>query len=349
MKLLVVSNMYPSAAFPSYGVFVKNFTNQLDMLGIAYDLAVMRKGKGKFQKLWGYVSFYASSFLKSLFGKYDAVYVHYASHSSPGILIARKLRKFTVYTNCHGSDVIPENPQQEQMQKYTRRTLALSEKIIVPSAYFKQVVKGKYTVPDEKLFVCASGGVDTGIFHPGDYKQNRPFTMGCVGRISTGKGWDTLISACSLLDGEFVLRIVGDGPEKGAMLELIQTLQLQDRIKLEGLLPQSELPRVYHSIDVFLFPTRRAGESLGLVAIEAMACGVPVIASDFAAPAYYIKDGKNGYKFPVEDSKALAETIDKFRRLSPEALQILRQGALETAKEYEMGAITAALKTILLE
>lgn len=349
MKLLVVSNMYPSAAFPSYGVFVKNFTNQLDTLGIAYDLAVMRKAKGKLQKLWGYVSFYAGSFLKSLFGKYDAVYIHYASHSSAGVLPARKLRKFTIYTNCHGSDVIPENRQHEKMQKYTREVLALSEKIVVPSAYFKQVVSEKYAVSPEKIYVCASGGVNSDVFYPCADKQDWPFTMGYVGRISAGKGWDTLLSACALLDGEYTLRIVGDGPEKGAMLEKIRQLQLQDHIKMEGLLPQSALPQVYNSMDVFLFPTQRAGESLGLVALEAMACGVPVIASDFAAPAYYVADGKNGYKFPVGDSKSLADAICKFRSLSLETRQQLREGALETGKEYATEAVTAALKTILLE
>ncbi len=347
MKLLVVSNMYPSAAFPSYGVFVKNFTRQLDALGISYELSVMRKGKGKLQKLWGYVSFYAGSFLKSLFGKYDAVYIHYASHSSAGVLLAGKLRKITLYTNCHGSDVVPENARQEKMQKYTRRALHLSEKIVVPSGYFKKLVAEKYGICEEKIFVCASGGVDRDVFFPGEAGAQPIFTMGFVGRLTAGKGWDTMLDACVGLSGEYLLRIVGDGPEKNKMFEKIRALGLEKRIQMEGLLPQKQLPEVYRNIDVLLFPTR--GESLGLVALEAMACGCPVIASDVPGPADYMKNGENGFVFPVGDAQKLCEVIESLRSLSCEQRSALRRGALETAKHYEKEAVTAALRSILLE
>lgn len=350
MKLLVVSNMYPSKEYPSYGVFVKNFTEQLEELNIDYRLAVMHKASGKLQKLFGYAGFFLKSFLLSLFGSYDAVYVHYASHSSPGVLLARKFRKFTVYTNCHGSDVIPENPGQEKMQKNTRQILARSEKIIVPSEYFKRVVAEKYDLPLEKLFVCASGGVNTDIFFPKEAMQTRPFTMGFVGRLSYGKGWQTFLQACGKLpDRDWRIVMVGDGPEKERMLSMLDALQLQGVTTLHGLLPQAELANVYRNIDVFVFPTERQGESLGLVAVEAMACGCPVLASDFAAPADYVADGINGYKFPVGNSEELAKRIEKMRSASEIERTVLREGALATAQQYSRQQVTQTLKKILLE
>lgn len=352
MKLLVVSNMYPSAKFPSYGVFVKNFCTQLETLKIDYTLAVMQKKQGKLGKLLAYAGFYANSFLKSLLGNYDAVYVHYASHSSPGVLLARKLRKFTVYTNVHGSDVIPENAQQEKMQGNTRVLLSLSQKIIVPSEYFKRVVAEKYGIDADKLFVCASGGVDDTLFRPLSCQtcDPRPFTMGLVGRLSSGKGWDTLLRACALLpDRNYRLLIVGDGPERGQMEQLLDELALRPYTELRGLQPQTALPEIYNEIDVFLFPTERAGESLGLVAVEAMACGTPVIASDFAAPADYVVDGVNGYKFTKASAQALADAIVKYRELSAQQQEVLRQGALETASRYTKQRVTHALEKILLE
>lgn len=350
MKLLVVSNMYPSKEFPSYGVFVKNFAAQLEELNIDYRLAVMHKANGKLRKLVGYVGFYLKSFFCSLFGSYDAVYVHYASHSSPGVLLARKFRKFTIYTNCHGSDVIPENPGQEKMQKNTRQILARSEKIVVPSEYFKRVVAEKYALPLEKLFVCASGGVNMDIFFPKEAAQERPFTMGFVGRLSYGKGWQTFLQACGKLpDRDWRIVMVGDGPEKEQMLSMLDALQLQSVTTLHGLLPQAELANVYRNIDVFVFPTERQGESLGLVAVEAMACGCPVIASDFAAPADYVADGVNGYKFPVGDSDALARLLEKMQALPENERAALRAGALATAQQYTRQQVTCTLGKILLE
>lgn len=351
MKILVVSNMFPSPSAPSYGVFVRNFCEQLDALGVHYRLAVMYKGRNKLQKLTGYVAFYLKSFLFSLFGKYNLVYVHYASHSSPGVLLARKFRKFRIFTNCHGSDVIAENGSQENMQKYTRSILEQSQKIVVPSSYFKNVVSKKYGIDPSRLYVCASGGVNPEVFspkpHPSDSKL---FNIGLVGRLSKGKGWDTFLKACALLpDRNFRIRIVGDGPERSDMELLLDTLDLRSCTHLSGLLPQQELANTYNELDVFVFPTERAGESLGLVAVEAMACGCPVIASDFAAPADYVIDGVNGYKFPKGDVQALADVLQKFRSLSTEQRAALKQGALNTAQSYSQKNVTAVLGKILLE
>ena len=348
MKLLVVSNMYPSKAAPGYGTFVKNFCDQLQELGIAYDLAVMKKSGNKLGKLTNYVGFYLKSFFASLFGKHDGVYVHYTSHSSAGVLLARKLRKFTVYSNCHGSDVIPQNPRQEKMQKNTRAILACSEKIIVPSEFFRQVVTEKYELPQEKVYICASGGVDAKLFVPARKPQNT-FTIGFVSRLIPGKGWDVLLDACAKLpDQDFQLLIVGGGPDMSALKSRLEQLGLTQRAEVVGAQPQSALPEFLNRMDVFVFPTELA-ESLGLVAIEAMACGTPVIASDHAAPAYYVVNGKNGFKYPVGDAQQLANALTDYRKLSPQEQEALQNGAVQTARDYTREQVTQVLGKILME
>ena len=67
-KVLVVANMYPSKSFPSYGVFVKNFCEQLMDLGIKTEKSVLTKSKNSIQKIVKYMLFYISSFLKCVFG-----------------------------------------------------------------------------------------------------------------------------------------------------------------------------------------------------------------------------------------------------------------------------------------
>lgn len=345
MKILVVSNMYPSEAYPSYGVFVRNFCRGLEQSGIGYDLAVMRRGSNKLQKLLGYLSFYAGSFFKSLFGRYDLVYVHYASHSSPPVLLARKLRKFPIYTNCHGSDVLPQNPRQEKMQKYTCRILALSQKVVVPSEYFRQVVGEKYGIPKENIAVCASGGVNAQVFYP-RAQRVPPFTMGFVSRIEPGKGWDVLLKACTLLpDQNYRLLMIGGGSEESVLRSAVQHLGLEQQVSVLGALPQEELPRYLNQMDVFVFPTQLA-ESLGLVALEAMACGVPVICSNFAAPADYVEDGVNGFQFALGDPLALKEAIC---RCMDADRKTLGENALKTAQGYRTETVYQTMKTILTQ
>jgi glycosyltransferase involved in cell wall biosynthesis len=348
MKILVVSNMFPDTKNPSYGVFVKHFCEQLEMMGIPYSTSVMSKHEKKIGKLFAYLRFYMGTFLKCLFCTYDIVYIHYASHSSVPVLMASKFRKIRIFTNVHGSDVVPENPAQEKMQKYTQAILNRSNKIIVPSVYFKDYVSKKYSLSAERIFVSPSGGVNEKVFYKENGKNVDPvLKMGYVGRISYRKGWDTLLDACAKLTIPYVLTIVGNGPEYDTLRQMIDQLDISEKIKLFDLQPQEMLRKLYNDMDVFVFPTEREGESLGLVAIEAMACGTPVIASDFAAPAYYVCDGVNGFKYKCGDPNGLAERIEQFYTLSAEARNSLSIGAISTAHNYAEKEVMKELKNIL--
>jgi glycosyltransferase involved in cell wall biosynthesis len=348
MKMLVVSNMFPDKKHPSYGVFVKHFCEQLEILKIPYTTSTMNKQDRKLDKLFAYLRFYTGTFFKCLFGTYDLVYVHYASHSSIPVLMARKFRKINIFTNVHGSDIVPENPAQEKMQKYTRAILNISNKIIVPSAYFKDYVCGKYGLKAEKVFVSPSGGVNEKVFYKENEKEyGSVLRMGYVGRISYRKGWDTLLMACAKLTIPYALTIVGNGPEYDKLRRIIDEMGISEKIELLDLQPQEKLRELYNNMDVFIFPTEREGESLGLVAIEAMACGTPVIASDFAAPAYYVRDGINGFKYKCGDSKELAERMEEFYALSVETRNAMSLGAISTAHDYAEKEVVKGLKNII--
>ncbi|WP_395549344.1 MULTISPECIES: PssE/Cps14G family polysaccharide biosynthesis glycosyltransferase [unclassified Lacrimispora] len=362
MKVLVVSNMYPSKKYPSAGIFVKRFCDELDKINVSFELSVMRWNKGKIKKLLGYIVFFGSTFKKIIFNNYDIVYIHYASHSSIPVLAASKFKHFSIITNVHGSDVVPENRKQEKFQKYTRRIIGLSQKVVVPSDYFKNYVSAKYCYEPENIVVYPSCGVDRKLFF--EFSDNRvssakkdfnlnskKIVISYIGRITTGKGWDTYLRAIGVLiekgyDAEFVF--AGDGNEVQLCNELISELGIESKIKKFPLLDQQSLLKMYNCSDVFVFPTEREGESLGLVAIEAMSCGVPVIASDFAAPKYYVEDGYNGYKFKKGNSEELANILAEFICGKFNKNQF-KEGVNKTAKKYSNEIIATVLEQLFRE
>ena len=356
MKVLLVSNMYPDANNPSYGVFVKKFADELDKMNIQWNKAVMFKKDGKIRKVCEYVKFYSKAFFQAIFGKYDVIYIHYASHSSAPILAASIFRRLRIYTNVHGSDIVPENNVQKYMQRYTKRILKKSEKIIIPSQYFKDYVKEKYGVKESTFYIYPSAGVDTKLFHQMSNEEiekerkklidnTSTLIFGMAGRISAGKGWDVFIKAIRIAKDKGIkckYVIVGSGPEENKMDELIEKYDLKEDIRRIKLLPQEELCKIYNAIDYFVFPTKREGESLGLVALEAMSCGTPVIASNFAAPKYYIENDVNVYLFTVDDPFALAERISFCTQNRPK----MKEGVAQTAYRYSNDNIRQELVKI---
>jgi len=364
MKLLVVSNMYPDKSAPSYGVFVKNFCQQLQTLGIDYDLSVMHKSNSKIGKVLGYVAFYFGTALKMLLREYEIVYVHYASHSSPPVLWVNKLKKSRLFVNVHGSDVVPENAKQEKMQKYTRRILEISERVIVPSIYFKDYVREKYQLHQEKIMVYPSAGVDPTVFHRIKEDEKRRMirskwglpddkpVFGMIGRVSAGKGWDTFLKAVARYLGQYQnahFLFVGNGPEYEEAVKLIHSADYGEGLTVIGqLVAQQTLMELYNAVDYLVFPTQREGESLGLVALEAMACGTPVIASAYAAPNYYVEDGMNGFKFTMGDSEELCRKMQvAVETFCTVEYQKMCQQAYHTASGFFFDAIAMDLKEIL--
>jgi D-inositol-3-phosphate glycosyltransferase len=138
-----------------------------------------------------------------------------------------------------------------------------------------------------------------------------------VGRIEPLKGVDTILHAMTLLreqqpealDNLCFMIIGGDpndtrDPEMKKLRELTGQLGLEEQVCFLGAKEQAQLPAYYAAADAVLVPSDY--ESFGMVALEAMACGTPVIASEVGGLAYLIKDGETGYLVPVRDASAFA-------------------------------------------
>ena len=140
--------------------------------------------------------------------------------------------------------------------------------------------------------------------------KNQVFTMVSVGRLDHGKGFDLLIQALfeikDQLPKNWQTKIIGSGELRDTLQRKINTYNLQDNIILLGKKSKEELVPLLQQSDLFILSSR--SETFGVVYIEAMACGLPIIATDCGGPRDIVT-ASNGLLIPNEDINALGEAI----------------------------------------
>jgi glycosyltransferase involved in cell wall biosynthesis len=346
-KILLISNMYPSKRNKYYGIFVKNTEDILIEYGYSIKRIIIHKHIKKLVKILSYLMFYLRIIVNLILFKYDYIYAHYISQYAILINFAKFIHpNVTVIINAHGTDVIPEEDCDVKYLKNTFKAFKVANKVIVPSDYFKNILIKESRCNVSNIIVYPSGGIDTNSFHPLDiginYKlellSEDTFIIGYVGRIEKKKGWDVLLKAISILqqniEHNFLCLYVGNGSEKGKFVSMVSELGLNKYIKVIPFLPQNKLAEIYNICDVFCFPTYRKSESLGLVGLEAMACGAIVIGSNMAGPASYIQHEINGLLFEPENSYDLYNKILKVINMSEDERRILSIQARKSVEIY---------------
>ncbi len=129
-----------------------------------------------------------------------------------------------------------------------------------------------------------------------------------VGRLVYYKGFDYLIRAMQAVDGRLV--ILGDGPLRAPLAALAAQLDVADRVTLAGAVP--ELAPYYHAADVFALPAVARSEAFGLVQLEAMAAGLPVVNTRIDSGVPFVsRDGESGITVPPADVQALAGALGR--------------------------------------
>lgn len=150
--------------------------------------------------------------------------------------------------------------------------------------------------------------------------------LGCIARLSPEKGVDILIEAMAAAPKDVTLEIVGDGPEKRSLEIMVRKLRLNDRITFMPYEPN--VAKVYERIDALVLPSRD-NDPFGLVAAEAMLCGLPVIVTDACGIADYLEDGKDALVAKAASPASLTEAIKKLVTHSSQLTAHSRAAALE--------------------
>ena len=150
-------------------------------------------------------------------------------------------------------------------------------------------------------------GVDTGRFFPATRKPDGTCELLFVGRLAPQKGVDILLNALALIFTGWRLRIAGDGPEREHLSALATTLGLADRVTFLGWTQRDALPELYRSADVFVFPSY--DEGMPNVVLEALASGLPIVATRIAGNDQLVVDGENGALVPPGNPAAFANAL----------------------------------------
>jgi glycosyltransferase involved in cell wall biosynthesis len=171
----------------------------------------------------------------------------------------------------------------------------------------------------------------------------QPPTIGAMGRLVAKKGMADFIEALALLKHQFIFSaaIAGEGPERDALATLIRSHQLEDRVTLTGWVEGRKFLR---ELDIFVLPSRE--EPFGIVALEAWAAGLPVIATACEGPSSYIKHEENGLLIPPQEPAATAAALTRLLRDSDFALNLARTGQATFKAQFGDGGGEVLLRAL---
>ena len=178
-------------------------------------------------------------------------------------------------------------------------------------------------------------------------KYTRPIFL-FVGRIIPRKGIDILLQACLKLNQEkktdYTVVIVGDGEQRKDLETFCEKHNLQNNVKWTGRVQYDQINDYYKSADVFILPTWE--DTWGVVVLEVMLFGKPVICSTGAGSSELVIDGENGYVFAPHQPDKLAELMSKFMD-NPSLIQKMGIKSQEKMKQYSPQAAGIFLKDTL--
>lgn len=270
---------------------------------------------------------------------YDVIHTNYWFSGLIGLKICKKIKRPMVHVYHSIGQIRFDSLKKLKIQDnasdfFEKRKIAEKKiaqkatRIIATSPVEKRIVNKLFEIPNEKIDVITIG-VDTNIFNPIKKERSRKFLRAdekekillYVGRIEWRKGIGTLIYAFKNVTLEYPnskLYIVGGGKGSAAkeleeaecerLSKIAKELDVEDKVVFLGAKKQKILKKYYSAADVCIVPSYY--EPFGIVPLESMACGTPVVASRTGGLQFTVKDGKTGSLSKPRDYNDLAQKIN---------------------------------------
>lgn len=235
----------------------------------------------------------------------DIVHAHYAT--SYGLLAALSAKK-PVFISIWGSDLI-DFPHKSFLHKLLLGySLKKATRLFVTSKFLQEQLDGLYRLDS----VLIPFGVNVDDFSPVRKENKGELTVGTVKSLQPLYQIDKAIKAFAIVSGQMErpvkMLIVGDGPERKKLEQLVSELQLQGKVEFSGNVEHSKIPLYHNQIDVLL--NLSVYESFGVSVLEAAACGTVAIVNNVGGLKEVVVDGITGYLVDANNEQAIVSKLE---------------------------------------
>ncbi|MEG1925516.1 MAG: glycosyltransferase [Ruthenibacterium sp.] len=333
MKILIITGTYPMKENPTPSIFTHNQAIALQKAGfdvavLLFDIRSIRR-----RRKWGYSQYtyqgvpvyrfaipcgpfaHIGSVLSQWavracypkvirnFGKPDILHAHFSDAAVCASSFKRKYNMPLVMTE-HSSGILSQ-PKGSFAIKQAQRAYETADVILAVGSVLQKRVE---ELSQKKVHLVPNILPITMCYQ----MQEKPqaFTFISVGSLQQGKRFDLTLQAFAQFRRKHPkakLLIVGKGSQKGELLQLVHKLKAEGFVRFLGSVPNEEMPQIYAKAHVFVLPSDM--ETFGVVYAEAIACGLPAIATDCGGPTDIITP-QNGIVIPKDDEETLLQAME---------------------------------------
>ncbi len=266
----------------------------------------------------------------------EHVHCHFSSHPALAGFVIHRLTGIPYSFTAQGSDLHVD-------RHMLREKVAEADFVVAISTYNRDLILRECGERWGDKVVVIHSGIETGFF---ERTESRPsdarFNVLCIGTLHEVKGQAYLIDACRVLSEsrvDFTCRFVGEGKDRPALERRIAAAGLEDRVQLLGQRTRAEVLELLRAADVLVAPSvptkQGKREGIPIVLMEALATGVPVVASDISGIPELVENDGTGLLVPPRDSEAIARALLRLHDEEDLGRRLARAGREKVEREFD--------------
>ncbi len=259
--------------------------------------------------------------------------------------------KTALVVHRHG-EIVRQRSLTGLVAPFIRRTLARAQRIVV--SHPTMVSESPFLATHAEKCAVVPFGIDVGYWAELDDAQRRrveelrsryPRLVVAIGRLVPYKGFDVLVEALRRVDATVI--IVGEGPLRHNLLRLAQQRGVAERVILAGMLSRDDLKVHLHAAQLYAFPSVSAAEAFGIVQIEAMAAGLPIVNTNLPTGVPHVaRHGLEALTVPPSDPAALAAAIAQLLNDRALAQRLGAAGRRRATTEYDLQSFVERIEDV---
>jgi colanic acid/amylovoran biosynthesis glycosyltransferase len=265
------------------------------------------------------------------------VHCHFSNHPAAAGFLVNRLTGIPYSFTAHGFDLHVDRHMLCEKVGGAAFVVAVSE-------YNRRLILEECGERARAAVAVVHCGVDTELFRPRKTAPpERPLSILCVGTLHEVKGQGCLVEACRLLaesGADVTCTLVGDGPDRAALVRQIAGSGLEGRVTLAGRRTRAEVAELLSRAHVLVSPSVPTAEGkregIPVVLMEAMASGVPVVASGISGIPELVDDGETGLLVPARDPSALAGALRRLHDDPALGERLARAGRETVEREFDV-------------